>query len=113
MNLDTYIETLYQTAKYNLANHIDMLYIQAKSKVSNESVKEIDEKLIEDYLKKRGYTMNYILNKRVMVKDFTCVYINVNSVEVWHDKAKNNNSVFVNESLLTGLPLTLNYFERI
>jgi hypothetical protein len=113
MNLNTYIETLYQTAKYNLSNHIDMLYIQSKSKNSKESEKEIDEKLIEDYLKKRGYTMNYILNKRVMVKDFTCVYINENSVEVWHDKSQNNKSVFVNESLLTGLPLTLNYFERI
>lgn len=113
MSLDAYIESLYQKALYNFKEHVEMLYIQAKSKVSKESVKEIDEKLIEDYLKKRGYTMNYILGKRVMVKDFTCVFVAGNIVEVWHDKSQNNKSVFVNESLLTGLPITLNYMERI
>ena len=113
MSLDTYIESLYQKALHNVKEHVEMIYIQAKSKVSKESVKEIDEKLIEDYLKKRGYTMNYILGKRVMVKDFTCVFVAGNIVEVWHDKSQNNKSVFVNESLLTGLPITLNYMERI
>jgi hypothetical protein len=48
-----------------------------------------------------------------MVKDFTCVFVNKNVIEVWHDKTKNNKSVFINESLLTGLPITLNYMERI
>ncbi|ENA1795742.1 hypothetical protein ABF176_002592 [Flavobacterium psychrophilum] len=113
MTLDTYIESLYQKALYNFKEHVEMICIQAKSKVSTESVKEIDEKLIEDYLKKRGYTMNYILGKRIMVKGFTCVFVDKNVVEVWHDKTKNNKSVFVNESLLTGLPITLNYMERI
>lgn len=113
MSLDAYIESLYQKALYNVKEHVEMLYIQAKSKVSKESIKEIEEKLIEDYLKKRGYTMNYILGKRVMVKDFTCVFVDKNVVEVWHDKSNNNKSVFVNENLLTGLPITLNYMERI
>ena len=113
MTLDTHIEMLYYKALHNFKEHVEMLYIQAKSKTSKESVKEIDEKLIEDYLKKRGYTMNYILGKRVMIKDFTCVFVDKNSVEVWHDKSNNNKSVFVNESLLTGLPITLNYMERI
>lgn len=113
MSLDAYIESLYQKALHNVKEYVEMLYIQAKSKVSKESIKEIDEKLIEDYLKKRGYTMNYILAKRVMVKDFTCVFVDKNVVEVWHDKSQNNKSVFVNESLLTGLPITLNYMERI
>ena len=113
MSLDAYIESLYQNALHNVKNHVEMLYIQSKSKVSKESVKEIDEKLIEDWLKKRGYTMNYVLGKRVMVKDFTCVFVECNVVEVWHDKIPNNKSVFVNESLLTGLPITLNYMERI
>jgi hypothetical protein len=124
MTLDTYIKVLVQKAKYNVMEYIDrlcyqemerneMIYIQEMSKVSKESVKEIDEKLIEDYLKKRGYTMNYILGKKVMVKDFTCVFVDKNVVEVWHDKSQNNKSVFVNESLLTGLPITLNYMERI
>lgn len=113
LTLDSYIETLYQNALHNVKEHVEMLYIQAKSKISKESVKVIDEKLIEDYLKKRGYTMNYVLGKRVMVKDFTCVFIDKTFVEVWHDKAQSNKSVFVNESLLTGLPITLNYMERI
>ena len=113
MSLDAYIQMLYQNALNNVNQHIEMLYIQAKSKISKESVKLIDEKLIEDWLKKRGYTMNYVLGKRVMVKDFTCVFVENNAVEVWHDKVKNNKSVFVNESLLTGLPKTLNYMERI
>ena len=116
ISLDAYIESLYQKALYNLKEHIEMLYIQAKSKVKDGISKEIDEKSVEDYLKKRGYTMNYVLGKRVMVKDFTCVCIDKvdkNVVEIWHDKSQNNKSVFVKESLLTGLPITLNYMERI
>lgn len=113
ISLDTYIEMLYQNALYNFKEHVEMLYIQAKSKVSKECEKEIDEKSIEDWLKKRGYTMNYVLGKRVMVKDFTCVFVEGNVVEIWHDKIPNNKSVFINESLLTGLPITLNYMERI
>lgn len=113
LTLDSYIEALYFNAINNVRDYIEMICIQAKSKVSKESVKEIDEKLVEDYLKKRGYTMNYILGKRVMVKDFTCVFVDKNVVEVWHDKANNNKSVFVNENLLTGLPITLNYMEKI
>ena len=113
MTLETYIECLYQTVIHNFNEYIEMLYIQAKSKISKESVKEIDEKSIEDWLKKRGYTMNYVLGKRVMVKEFTCVFVNKNVIEVWHDKTKNNKSVFINESLLTGLPITLDYMERI
>jgi|688.fasta_scaffold789533_2 hypothetical protein len=113
ISLDSYIEMLYQNALYNFKEHVEMLYIQAKSKVSEECEKEIDEKSIEDWLKKRGYTMNYVLGKRVMVKDFTCVFVEGNVVEIWHDKIPNNKSVFINESLLTGLPITLNYMERI
>lgn len=112
MTLETYIETLYQTALYNIKEHIEMLFIQTKS-IAKETEKLINEKLIEDYLKKRGYTMNYVLGKRVMVKDFTCVFVTDYYIEVWHDKSKNNKSVFVSESLLTGLPITLNYMERI
>jgi len=113
MTLNTYIETLYKKAIFDFNEYVEMLYIQAKSKVSKEIEKLIDEKLIEDYLKKRGYIMNYVLGKRVMVKDFTCVFIKDNYVEVWHDKSNNNKSVFINESLLTGLPIILNYMERI
>lgn len=113
LTLNSYIETLHLKALNNFNEYVEMLYIQAKSKISNESIKELNNDLIEDYLKKRGYTMNYILGKRIMFKNFTCVYIDKNFVEVWHDKTKNNKSVFINESLLTGLPITLNYMERI
>lgn len=113
MSLDCYLETLYQTAFNNVMERIEMRFIQLNSKVINDSPKEISEKHIDDYLKKRGYTMNYVLGKRVMVKDFTCVFVYKNIIEIWHDKIKNNKSVFVNESLLTGLPITLNYMERI
>ena len=120
MSLDSYIESLYQKALHNVKEHVEMLYIQAKSKTDTiiekgrlETIKYIDEKLIENYLKKRGYTMNYILENRVMVKGFTVVRVESTFIEVWHDKIKNNKSVFVNESLLTGLPITLDYMERI
>lgn len=113
ITLNTYIETLYQKALFNFKEHVEMLFIQSKSIQHEDSIKLLDEKLIEDYLKKRGYTMNYVSGKRVMVKDFVCVFIGIDFIEIWHDKANNNKSVFVKESLLTGLPITLNYMERL
>lgn len=113
LSLNTYIETLTQQAKNHITEYIEMLYIQAKSTKNRESVKYIDKKSIENYLEKRGYTMNYVLGKKVMVKGFTVVSTNKTEVEVWHDKIKNNKSVFVKESLLTGLPITLDYMERL
>lgn len=114
---DGKIDLLFLEAKEKIRNHIEMLYIQAMSKSflnqTNDTVKIINEKLIDEYLKKRGYTMNYILNKKVMVKGFTCISVKNNYIEVWHDKTNNDKSVFISESLLTGLPITLNYMERI
>ena len=117
ISLDTYIEILYQKAKLNFEEFIKMKFAQIKSKElvgeKGEILKVIDEKLIEDYLKKRGYSMNYILGKRVMIKDFICVFCANNHIEVWHDKVPNNKSVFIHQSILTGLPITLTYMERI
>lgn len=114
---DNEIHKMITQAKNELNDHIEMLYIQAMSKLCSEmkrdTNKELDNELIEIFLKKRGYTMNYVSGKTVMVKGFTCVYVKDDYVEVWHDKTNNNKSVFVNESLLTGLPITLNYMERI
>tara|TARA_R110000823_G_C15544401_1_gene458526 strand:- start:14 stop:373 length:360 start_codon:yes stop_codon:yes gene_type:complete len=116
-NCDNKIDQMFKEAKRDVNDYIQMLYIQALSKVfsktENDTYKIIDSKLIEDFLKKRGYTMNYVSGKMVMVKDFTCVYVQDDYVEVWHDKTNNDKSVFINESLLTGLPITLNYMERI
>jgi len=116
-NLNNYIDFLYKQAINNITEYIEMKYIQniSKSELNNtdEILKVIDDKLIEDYLKKRGYTMNYILQKRVMVKDFTCVYVYKNYIEIWHDKIDNNKSIFIKENYLTSLPITLNYMETI
>ena len=113
LSLDSYLEALYQKALSNVRDHVEMLYISAMSKERKESKKQVDETLVEIYLKKRGYTMNYILERRVMVKDFTCVIMHKDYVEIWHDKAQNNKSVFIDENLLTGLPAALNYMERL
>lgn len=114
---DDKIDQMVEDAKRHLKDHIEMLYIQAVSNLSpktkHDISKKLDSKLIEDFLKKRGYTMNYVLEKTVMVKAFTCVYVQDDYVEVWHDKTNNNKSVFMDESLLTGLPIILNYMERI
>lgn len=112
MEVDSFIKD----AEGNIKEYIDMLYIQAISKLSPERKKEtskkLDNKLLEDYFKKRGYISNLILGRPVMVKGFVCAFIGNDYVEVWHDKASNQ-SVFVNNSLITGLPITLNYMERI
>jgi len=104
-------------SEQRIADYIDMLHLQAESKflvkTKNDTVKVINSKLIGDFLRKRGYSMNYILDKAVMVKGFTCVYVSGDYVEVWHDKTNNDKSIFIHESLLTGLPITLNYMERI
>jgi hypothetical protein len=42
----------------------------------------MNENFIENYLSKRGYTMNYILGKRAMVKHFTCVFVDENVIEI-------------------------------
>ncbi len=114
---DDKIDQMFVDSKRKIDDYIDMLIIQALSSLSpktkRDTKKEINHKLIEEFLKRRGYTMNYILGKTVMVKAFTCVYVQDDYVEVWHDKTNNNKSVFIKESLLTGLPITLDYMERI
>lgn len=111
------IDQIVNETKKNVNNYIEMLYIQSVSKIFNriesETDKALDSKLIEDYLKKRGYTMNYLLGIPVMVKSFTCVHVQDKYVELWHDKIDNRKSIFVNKSILTGLPITLDYMERI
>jgi len=98
-----------------LSEHLDILYINAISKnilTKEDSDKKIRKENIEKLLKQRGYSMNYLLGRTVMVKAFTCVYIGDEYVEVWHD-VKNSKSGFIHDSLLTGLSITLDYMERI
>jgi hypothetical protein len=107
------IEQIFKEAKERINTHIEMLYIQALSKIqSKESSKEVTEKMIENYLKKRGYIQNTLSGEKVFTKDFVVVKILDNEVELWHDIPASA-SLFVNNSLLTGLPISLNYMERI
>ncbi len=109
MNLDQ----LFKEAKERIDTHIEMLYIQAISKLSSiESKKELTETIIENYLKKRGYILNFMRGEKVLTKDFVVVKINANEVEIWHDIPASS-SIFIKNSLLTGLPISLNYMERI
>lgn len=129
MTFDSYVDALFEQAQYNIKQHIEMLCLQAECKLSLPSDKKggIDKNLfsnlIEKYLKKRGYVLNTILGKPVWTKEFCCVYIEDNYVEAWHDLSgwkphslytkRKGKSVFITEALLTGLPITLDYFEKI
>jgi len=107
------IEQMFRDAKERINIHIEMLYIQAISSIqSKESIKEITETMIENYLKKRGYIVNLLRGEKVLTKDFVVVKILDNEVELWHDYP-GCASLFVDNSLLTGLPISLNYMERI
>lgn len=114
---DDYIQRLVVETKNHIKEHIDTLYIITVGKANINLLKETDKTinnyLLNEFLKKRGYTMNYLLGKQVMTKDFTVVYNAGNCVEVWHDVKKNNTSIFIADSLLTSLPVALNYMERI
>lgn len=116
-------DNLYKQALNNFHEKLEMHYIHAVSKLSldKETLKhkrkilytnKLDTELIEKYLKVKGYVLNVVLGEPVFTKGFVCVQIHKNNIEVWIDKIKSPKSVFVNESYLTGLPLTLNYMEK-
>lgn len=111
------LDLLIKQSKLRIDDHIDMLYIQAKSKfnpnLKKGSSKKIDEPLLIEYLKKRGYITNNILGRKVMTKGFVCSEIHDSNVEIWHDIHSKSKSLFINESVLTGLPISLNYMEQI
>lgn len=124
-----WIEKLYQETLNNFRNYLDLEYIQYQIK-SNEHIeihafdKNMNIENIERYLERNGYVRNQVLGKTVMVKGFTCVHVsdkNMNNsenkssetIEIWHDKCKNKNSLFITCDFLTHLPLALKYMERI
>jgi hypothetical protein len=63
ISLDSYIEMLYQNALYNFKEHVEMLYIQAKSKVSEELI-YFKNRLTKDVLKKRWFNQNIMKVKK-------------------------------------------------
>ena len=117
LSFDSYIDSLFIDAKRRIDEFIEINIINAKTRLLNIGVKEIskgtNQNLIEKYLKRRGYVENYVLGRLVFTKGFTVVCVHDDFIEVWHDKTNNNKSVFIHESELTGLPITLNYMERI
>lgn len=113
ITLDTYFLILENQAKERVNNFIEMLYIQAKSEVKRgTSIDVLNEDLIEKFLHKRGYVRNIVLGKPIYIKDFTCVEFDNNVVKVWHDGISKVKHI-IDKSILTSLPIALNYFERI
>ena len=108
---DHKINLLFIEAKYRIEEAIELSYINILSK-SNSCDRTITNKLIEKYLERRGYVVNTLSRNRLLTKGFVCVAIHNNYIEIWHD-IPNNKSSFVNDSLLTGLPIALRYYEKI
>ena len=117
------IDYLYNTALNSFHEKLEMHYIHAVSKLSlNQDLlkyqqkvvftDKLDDKLIEKFLHKRGYVLNVVLGYPVWVKGFVCVRLHAKVIEVWIDKQRKPKSVFIYQSYLTGLPLTLNYMEK-
>ena len=79
-----------------------------KQIVDTADVKDI----IENYLKKRGYTMNYSSRERTMIKGLNCVTIHKDFIEIWNNVICGKHIVIVGCYLIT-LPSALDYMERI
>jgi hypothetical protein len=110
-----------QNAKIKVNDYIDMLYISALSKLHDDyrgedSELNIAQEEVSNYLLQKGYVKNSIKGKNMFTYNFTVVILHESEqgllIEVKHD-LPNSKSSFVTESLLTGLPIALNYFNQI
>ena len=112
----------FQEAKQRVYDYIDIMSIQAKHGIYSPNginrkllVQEVTEYLI----KKRMYVQNVVKKDVVYTKGFVCVSIKEGGqdgllMSVWHDTGKQRvTPVNINSSVLTGLPIVLNYMERI
>ena len=106
------IHRQFKEANKRIKDFIDIKCIDALSNKDSELNKVLNYNLIEGYLKKRGYVVNTLLNKKIYTKAFTCVSINKKNLEIWHD-VNNSKHQFIDSSYLTGLPITLDYMEKI
>jgi hypothetical protein len=102
----------YKEAKKRIDEYIEMLCIHALSSGVQPIDIELTYQMIEAYLKKRGYSVNTLRGYKIYTKAFTCAIIHKDTIEVWHD-VKDSKHQFIKSSLLTGLPITLNYMEKI
>lgn len=109
---------MYLSLKYNLR---DVKKVKSKEDVNGKHksitkyVPESDYEIVNKILKLRGYDKY----GNVFTSGFVCVIIdfdgdNVNSVCVKHDIPKTTTKDFIlSNSIITGLPIALNYFEKI
>jgi hypothetical protein len=117
-------DVILKRLKESLNDHIEMLYIQAKSqfeynsrlitekKSKRELKKTMSVEMINNFLKQKDYVKNNLSGRTIMTKGFVCVYTDEDRVEIWHD-IKGAKSTVLTDSYLTGLPIALNYMERI
>tara|TARA_R110000772_G_scaffold104802_2_gene206302 strand:+ start:202 stop:555 length:354 start_codon:yes stop_codon:yes gene_type:complete len=114
-NCQKELDKLVSDFNASLTDHLDMKYIQALSKLSNqsESDKKLTTEILKTYFKRSGFVENYLLGRTIYVSGFVCAEIKENCVELWHDTKNKIGSVFINNSLLTGLPISINYMNRL
>ncbi len=121
-DLNIYLKNLEDIALKNISDSIEISYIDAKTRLSLNKIEtdkgkiiysnELNNQLFENYLKSKGYVLNTVLGEPIFIKSFVCVKIHKHHLEVWIDKIKSK-PVLIKDSFLTGLPITLNYMERI
>ena len=67
---------------------------------------------IEKYLQSRRYVKRVIGGRTVFQNNFVVVEVSENGVLVWND-IPSAKKFEIKESIFTGLPLALDYFERL
>lgn len=105
-NLDQLLKDLYI--------YIDLQTTSEIFKLNYNTItfKNPNQNQLEDYLKSKGYLQDRILNRHCFIKGFVCVLITDSFIEIWHD-LPNSKSLFITMSQLTGLPIALEYMEKI
>lgn len=113
--MDKYIEYESKRILDKVNDFVDGAILAATHTKSSRYLRKIDYSHIHDYLKKRGYSYNNVDRKLIMVNGFVCVDVDEANlrVTVWHDTGKYNKPVVMESSQWTGLPIVLNYMERI
>jgi hypothetical protein len=106
---------IFKEARKRIYQHIELLHLTALSSISKyDSDKSLLHEEIIDYLKRRGYVSAFTKGREpIYIKGFVVVKVHDSYLEFWHDTHDKNKSLFLNDSLLTGLQLTLDYMERM
>ena len=80
-----------------------------KMNESSESFEKEALLQIEQILKSRGYVKSSF--KDVWIRGFVCAQICSGEIAIWHD-IKGSKTFKLDKSIVSGLDLTLKYFER-